>query len=101
MNLPLSTAFTESHRFWVVGFSFSSFFSFFFFTFSFSLSFFFFFCQSNATPPLFTGPQVPVRHLNLEGTGRKKMALKTLPTHHPEQDPLGSLVSSGQPHAPS
>ena len=58
-------------------------------------------CQANATPLLFTGPQVPVRHLDLQGTGRKKTALKTLPTHHTEQDPLGSLISSGQPHAPS
>lgn len=35
------------------------------------------------------------------GHRKKKMALKTLPTHHTEQDPLGSLASSGQPHAPS
>ena len=31
----------------------------------------------------------------------EKMALKTLPTHRTGQDPLGSLTSSGQPHAPS
>ena len=58
-------------------------------------------CQANATPPLFTGPQVSSQTLGSGGHRKKKMALKTLPTHHTEQDPLGSLASSGQPHAPS
>ena len=54
MNLPLSTAFTESHRFWVVVFSFS------FISMHIFISFFFFFCdllviQQRVVQPLYVG----------------------------------------------
>ena len=47
--------------------------------------------QANATPPLFTRPQVPVRHLDLEGTGRK---------NGPEDPPNSPHRAgpTGQPH---
>lgn len=37
--------------------------------------------QANATPPLFTRPQVPVRHLDLEGTGRPSQLTTQGRTH--------------------
>lgn len=47
--------------------------------------------HANATPPLFTRPQVPVRHLDLEGTGRK---------NGPEDPPNSPHRAgpTGQPH---